>query len=256
MNNFSVDFACDILHTIIVLLRCVKGGIFKTMDLIKDSTMLARMSIREEVYLKVQDWIITGYFKPGVHLKDKELAEALGVSRTPVREALILLEEEGFVQSKRNSWTQVSPVDIEEAYRIYPIISALECLAIEESQSKIEATDIEKMELSIGHLKSALENQDALKALKADQEFHQIYIDKCDNEELIKIIFGLKLKLRRLESFYFNDFKTAEQSVLEHTDILQAIKLKDFKKFTDAVKANWDESLMRISNQYSLRTKN
>ena len=72
---------------------------------------IQRKFVKEEAYTKIRNWILEGILKPGSKLKDKDLALQLGVSRTPIREALLRLEDEGFVQTKPNSSTLVSSVD-------------------------------------------------------------------------------------------------------------------------------------------------
>ena len=85
-----------------------------------------RSFMREEVYKTLLTWIMEGELRPGEKLLDKELAESMGVSRTPVREAMRRLEDKGLVESAANRWTRVSEVSIHESEKIYPIISLRE----------------------------------------------------------------------------------------------------------------------------------
>jgi DNA-binding GntR family transcriptional regulator len=71
---------------------------------------LEKSLMRDDVYSRLRDWIITGTLEPGEKLRDADLAEQLGVSRTPVREALRRLEDEGLIETKQNAWTRVAPV--------------------------------------------------------------------------------------------------------------------------------------------------
>ncbi|WP_261304424.1 GntR family transcriptional regulator [Paenibacillus andongensis] len=204
-----------------------------------------RSSIREQVYHQIQEWIITGILKPGDKLKDQELAEVLGASRTPIREALLRLEEEGMVQTKANSWTQVAPVDFDEAYQLYPIIWSLEKLAVSFAQTNFQAIHVEQLEAFNEGLTQALKNENALDAQKFDHQFHQVFIDLSANKELIRVLDGLKKKLRRHEVTYFNGFLGAAQSVEEHTKFIQAIKTADFAAAAEMIEVNWKESFQR-----------
>lgn len=158
----------------------------------QDTAKVKRSSIREQVYLQIQEWIINGVLKPGDKLRDQELAETLGASRTPIREALLRLEEEGMIQSKANSWTQVAPVDINQAYRLYPMIISLEKLAVSFAREHITAAHIREMEQYNEQLRHALNEQDALEAQRLDTLFHQVLIRLSANEELISVLDGLK----------------------------------------------------------------
>ncbi|QYK67225.1 GntR family transcriptional regulator [Paenibacillus sp. S02] len=211
----------------------------------KHATKVKRSSIREQVYLQLQEWIISGVLKPGDKLKDQELAEVLGASRTPIREAILRLEEEGMVQTKANSWTQVAPVDIKQAYRLYPIIGSLEKLAVSFAQEKIESKHIKELELLNGELKRALKEENAILAQQYDAQFHQVFIDLSANEELIYVLEGLKKKLRRYEVTYFDGFLGAESSVAEHQKIISALIAKNFAAAADMIESNWKESFQR-----------
>ena len=123
---------------------------------IPQTQILDRTFIRDEVYKSLRKWIVRGKLEPGEKLKDKELATQLGVSRTPVREALRKLEDEGLVETAANRWTRVVPVTLEDAERIYPIMQKLEELALELAFPKIAVQHIQGMQNANNQLKEAL----------------------------------------------------------------------------------------------------
>ncbi|MDF9841676.1 MULTISPECIES: GntR family transcriptional regulator [unclassified Paenibacillus] len=211
----------------------------------QDTAKVKRSSIREQVYLQIQEWIINGVLKPGDKLKDQELAEALGASRTPIREALLRLEEEGMIQSKANSWTQVTPVDVNQAYRLYPMIISLEKLAVSFAKDHVTSAHIREMEQYNEQLEQALNTEDALEAQRLDTLFHQVLISLSANEELISVLDGLKKKLRRYEVTYFKGFTGAGQSVEEHRQIISALRAGDFTAAAAGIERNWQESFKR-----------
>ncbi|GIM44489.1 GntR family transcriptional regulator [Collibacillus ludicampi] len=219
------------------------------MTLPESTNKLQRTFIREEVYHTLQDWIVTGKLEPGEHLRDKELAEILGVSRTPIREALLRLEDEGLVQTKPNRWTQVAPINLEEARNIYPIVWSLERLALTTAFDRTSNQDIEKMELANHCLKQAMAAGDHMAALKSDNDFHSVYINLANNDELNKLLSGLKVKLRRIELYYFDRMKDAGVSCAEHDQIINSLKQRDLKGALDAIESNWKNSLARIQLQ-------
>ncbi|MGF9905975.1 GntR family transcriptional regulator [Brevibacillus porteri] len=217
--------------------------------LLEHAKKVKRSSIREQVYLQIQEWIISGVLKPGDRLKDQELAEVLGASRTPIREALLRLEEEGMIQSKANSWTQVAPVDINQAYRLYPVIWTLEKLAVSFAKENIKEEHVKEMEAINEELDRALKQGDALGAQHHDARFHQVIINLSENEELIHVLDGLKKKLYRYEITYFNGISGAEQSVEEHKKIIHSLNEKNFEEAAERIEVNWQESFQRrLSN--------
>ena len=101
------------------------------MPLPQSESKLSRTLAREEVYGRLRAWIIDGRLRPGELLRDQDIAATVGVSRTPVREALRRLEDEGLVETALNRWTRVAPIDVGKAAEIYAIVEALELFALE-----------------------------------------------------------------------------------------------------------------------------
>ncbi|MDE3046625.1 MAG: GntR family transcriptional regulator [Verrucomicrobiota bacterium] len=203
---------------------------------------IQRTFIREEAYLKLRDWILEGKLAPGAQLKDKELAQQLGVSRTPIREALLKLEDEGFVITKPNRSTQVSPIEIKDAYPLYSIVWTLEKLALNQAYESITNDHIEKMAQANERFLKKMKNKDRLGALEADHEFHSIYIEISHNKELEKIITDIKQKLKRLDLYYFDKVKNALLSYEEHQQIIESLRKKDLSAALKAVEHNWKAS--------------
>lgn len=107
---------------------------------------IKRKFIKDEAYDLISKKIISGELKPKTRIRINEMSEALGISRTPVREAILRLEDEGLILSKANRWTMVAPINIDETLNIYPIISSLEQLALKIGFSNINDEVIEELE--------------------------------------------------------------------------------------------------------------
>ncbi len=208
---------------------------------------IERPLVREQVYLRLLDWIVHGVLQPGEKVRDIDLAQRLGVSRTPVREALRRLEDEGFVQTAVNRWTRVSPVNVAEARRLYPIIWSLESLAIRAASREFTMADREAMQQANRRLRIALQRKNPVEASTADHDFHDVFIRRSENPELSSILHALKLKLRRIEVAYFDGCIVAERSVAEHEAILHALAQGDGEEAARAVEGNWRNSLGRIA---------
>ena len=140
-----------------------------------------RSFMREEVYKTLLTWIMEGELRPGEKLLDKELAESMGVSRTPVREALRRLEDKDLVESSANRWTRVSEVSIREPEKIYPIIWSLEELALSLAIERLTKDDFKKMDKANVALDNALYKENPVKASMADIRFHDVFIKRSDN---------------------------------------------------------------------------
>jgi len=207
---------------------------------------LERTFVREEAYTLLRNWIVEGKFEPGKKLRDKELAEELGVSRTPIREALLRLENEGLVQTKPNSSTIVAPIDLHKAFYLYSIVWSLERLALEQALPSLTEEHIALMTKLNKTLSKAIKNNDIFLAFQADYDFHWVYVELSGNNELQQILTTIKQKLRRIDLHYFKQTKDAHLSVKEHESILSALKKRDLSLALDAIESNWKACLERI----------
>lgn len=213
-----------------------------------NSKPINRFSMREEVYSTLLTWIMEGELRPGEKLLDKDLAEKMGVSRTPVREALRRLEDKELVESAANRWTRVAEIAIEEPEMIYPILWTLEELAVAQALKHMTEPDFVKMEQANEALDSALALGDPIRASRADARFHDVYIELSGNHFLIAILQDLKIRYRRIEVAYFEGSACAKDSVAEHRLILAALRTGDLVRVQSMIRLNWQSSLSRLKN--------
>ncbi|MCD4722917.1 MAG: GntR family transcriptional regulator [Desulfobacula sp.] len=209
---------------------------------------ITRPSMREEVYNTLLAWIMEGELRPGEKLLDKELAENMGVSRTPVREALRRLEDKSLVESSANRWTRVSEVSVKEPEMIYPIIWNLEELAVAQAMEYLTQADLKKMKDANTALGKALEEANPVKAYTADERFHDVYIQRSQNPHLVNILQDLKIKSRRVEVTYFKEYACAKYSLEEHCRIMNALMAKDLDLVRSLIRSNWQSSLKRLKD--------
>lgn len=207
---------------------------------------IQRTFVRQEAYLKIRNWILDGTLAPGAQIRDKELAEQLGVSRTPIREALLRLEDEGLVQTKPNRSTLVSSIDFHSALHLYSIVWTLEKLALTQAFGSITESHIQTMAEANERFLQKMKSRDRIAALDADYDFHSVYVRLSANKELEKIISELKQKLKRFDLYYFDKIKNAALSYEEHAQIIEALKVKDLSLAIHAVENNWKNSFSRF----------
>ena len=208
-----------------------------------------RTFIRDNAYESLRDWIVTGQLGPGEKLKDKELAAQLGVSRTPVREALRKLEDEGLVESAANRWTRVMPLDLGETERIYPIIRSLELLALDLAIPHLSEQHLLEMQGANDDLRAASGDGDPRAAVAADAALHQVLIGASANPELKSLLRQLKTRYRRLELAYFGDAESLAASYEEHRALIAALRDRDLDAARRILAANWRASVRRLRAQ-------
>jgi DNA-binding GntR family transcriptional regulator len=210
---------------------------------------LKRPILRESAYQQLRDWIVQGVLEPGEQLRDQELADRLGVSRTPVREALRRLEDEGLVETAKNRWTRVKPINLAEAEQIYPIRAVLDSLALRLALPHLTKASLSIMREANLRLEAALNSAQIPAAVEADSAFHHEYVRRCGNLELVEIIRGLRLKHHRLELAYFGSPQLGLVSVREHAGIIEAVAAGHVRQAEQRLYQHFHRALARLKGQ-------
>lgn len=200
---------------------------------------LSRSLAREEVYRSLKQWIIELQLAPGEILRDQELALQLGVSRTPVREALRQLEDEGLVITSFHKWTKVAPSRLEEIIELYPVVAALEVTALELAVPRLAEADLQELEAINTALTQAIATHAHQRATELDAQFHALIVRASKNAEIEKLLANLRPRIKRIELAHFGDQRMAPQSIQEHKTIIAALRAGDTQAAMQAIKQNW-----------------
>ena len=202
-----------------------------------DHTKPIRKTAKLHAFNQIQQWIIDGTLQPHEKLNDIELAQALGVSRTPIRESLQLLESQGFVTMQPGRATQVTPVEPQDIYNLLPPLAALQALAAELATPNMDEEAIRFLEDKNKEFARALQSNEFNTALKVDEEFHQEIVDRANNPYITSMVEMLQAHVRRL--YYYEKIKLREQSIEQHTELINLFKTGDTKKLAEVMRANW-----------------
>jgi DNA-binding GntR family transcriptional regulator len=209
---------------------------------------IAQLSARERIYEAIKTWIVEGVLEPEEQLKDVELAERFGVSRTPVREALRQLEDEGLVVTARNRWTRVAPLDLSEGSRLAPILGALEALALR-SAWPFAPAQVDEMARANAELERAIERRRAKDALNIDLRFHGVIDFASGNPDLVAMLGRLRDRMRRIDLAYWARPGLARPSVAEHAAIVDAIRSGGLDDALHALELHWrNERMFRLAD--------
>lgn len=199
---------------------------------------IKRLSLKEEVYLTLKNAIISLQLQPGERIHDLKLAEQFQVSRTPVREALKQLEDEGLVESIPGSHTRVTLLNSEEAKHAYIVVAALHALAARLAVHHIEEEDIQKLHSYNNVFAEAIEQKNAVKAIEYDRAFHEVFLKLAGNLEIEVALKGCASKIYRLEISQFTT-EIGRKSVEQHEKIIAACKQKNYDDVVRLVENNW-----------------
>jgi len=172
--------------------------------------------LRELVFAAMREAIVKGELKPGERLMEVQLAEEMGVSRTPVREAIRKLELEGLVVMVPRKGAYVAGLTLKDAANVFEIRGSLEGLAAALAAERITEEEINDLDRVLEDIAKAGEKGDVDTIIKKDMEFHQKLFSATRNERLAQIISNLKEQIDRFRIKSFTNPKRLKSVILEH----------------------------------------
>ena len=216
------------------------------MPLPKEQTSFERLSAKQRVYETVKDWIIEGQFKPDEKVSDIEIADYFKVSRTPVREALQLLEAQKLVKSYPGKATLVTDLETDNIEKWYQPMATLQQLAVTLAVERVTPEYIRRLrKLADEFAECVKEQTKPMPILRADKEFHGCILEMAGNEYITDFCDVLWIHIQRLEYGFFRD-TPLEESIDEHEKIIQALEMKDSYSASVLVKSHWDRTALMI----------
>jgi DNA-binding GntR family transcriptional regulator len=197
-----------------------------------------RALLRDNVYESLRDAIVDGTLAPGERLKDPQLEEWLGVSRTPIREALLRLERAGLVITQPGKATTVAPYDLASTISAQQVTAAMHELAARLAVPGISAGQVEAMSVANAAFASALDTGDVEAALDADDAFHAVFVRGSGNPVIAEVLEQTTPMLRRVERMRFSS-ESARQSVAQHNAVIELTRAGDAAAVADLCRENW-----------------
>lgn len=208
------------------------------MPLLDRSAPVRRGLLRDDVYVRLRDAIVAGELAPTEVLRDGDLAEQLGVSRTPVREALLRLTESGLVTSVPGRSTVVADVDIDAVRDAQAVVAAMHRLAVVEAAGQLSVADLERMRSANERFEAALLDGDVDAALAADDELHAVPVQACGNRAAATVLEQFTPVVRRLERQRFGTH-SGRSSVALHADLVDRCEAGDAEGAADVSDRIW-----------------
>ncbi|ABB16185.1 MULTISPECIES: GntR family transcriptional regulator [Carboxydothermus] len=186
--------------------------------------------LRELVFETLREAIINGVLKPGERLMEVQLAEELGVSRTPVREAIRKLELEGFVVMIPRKGAYVAGISLKDVADVFEVRAALESLAAGLAAERITDEEIEELERVLVQQQSLAESDRLEDIIRADTDFHEVLYRASRNERLIQIVSHLREQIQRFRTASLSQPGRLRLALEEHKEIVEAIAERNVEK--------------------------
>ena len=183
--------------------------------------------LSQKVYRALKTEIIKGSLKPGTKLLEGKIAEQMGVSRTPVREALKELAAEGFVKMNPNQAVVVSNASVEDVQEVLQIRGVLEGLAARLATRMISEEEIKELEKYQKQMEYYTKKDDVLAFSEMDAEFHELILNVCGNNRLIQIRKNLSDQAHRYRIRSLSVPGRLKYSLKEHQEIVEELKRKN-----------------------------
>ncbi len=190
--------------------------------------------LREIVYEELKAQILKGDIKPGTRMMEVELAEVLGVSRTPVREAIRKLEKEGLVKIEPRRGAYASELSVKDMVDILEVRQSMEGLAAYYCAQRINDEQKEQLRDYALAFNEAVEEGVYEDMISYDTKFHHLIVECCDNDILVHMVEQLQELVLRFRYLYYSDFKRAEQMPAEHHEIFEAVASGDAERAREA----------------------
>ncbi|HEX6054518.1 MAG TPA: GntR family transcriptional regulator [Intrasporangium sp.] len=197
-----------------------------------------RALLRDHAYESIRDAIVDGTLAPGERLRDSELESWLGISRTPIREALLRLERARLVIATPGRATIVAPVDLESTIGSQQVAASMHELAARLATPLLRKADIAQLTAANRRFAEAIEQQDVTAALEADDEFHGIFVTNSTNPVIREVLERVVPVLRRVERMRFGSL-AGRGSVAQHVQIIDCVRAGDAEGAARASRENW-----------------
>ncbi len=204
--------------------------------------MDAYLPLRDVVFNTLREAILRGDLVPGERLMELQLAAKLGVSRTPIREAIRMLEQEGLAITIPRKGAIVAGMTEKDMQDVLEIREALEELSVQVACDKITDEEVAKLRGNMENFETSLKSGDIKRMAEADVEFHDVIYQATDNPKLINMLNNLREQMYRYRVEYLKNPSNHEQLLREHEAIYRGIMAKDKGAVTEMIRKH-------ISNQ-------
>jgi DNA-binding GntR family transcriptional regulator len=197
---------------------------------------IARRALRHDVRREILAMILDGRLPVGERINERDLGARLEVSRTPIREALLGLEGEGFVESRPARGFAPVPLSARDVNDVYPMVATLEILAVRSTPPERLRAHLPELERLADQMAAA---PDARRAQALDDRWHARLVKECGNERLLRTLASLKRVVRRYELAWMADNAHVETSTEQHHAIVEALGRDDVDRAAELLDLNW-----------------
>lgn len=201
--------------------------------------VISRQPLRSQIRSHLVERLLGGDLEPGSQLNENQLTEELGVSRTPLREALLQLEFEGLLRSTPGKGFSVAPLEEEEMMSLFEVGGELESLALRLGGGVSEGQLEELREINTRRREILLENGDRDDLVSLDDRWHRILVSNCSNDQLLELLRLIRNRLYRYVYAFEGQKEKVEEAILDHDEIADALESGDLNSAIGRLRGHW-----------------
>ena len=210
-------------------------------------TMNEYLPLRDVVFNTLRQAILKGELEPGERLMEIQLAERLGVSRTPIREAIRKLELEGLVLMIPRKGAEVAKISARSLRDVLEVRRALEEPAIELACQRMTEEDLGELQKAQDEFKKAIADGDAMRIAETDEHYHDVIYSGTQNAKLIQMLNNLREQMYRYRLEYIKDADKRKILILEHERVLKAIRDRKVAEAKEAMREHIDNQEITVA---------
>ena len=218
------------------------------MDMDFEVNMNEYLPLRDVVFNTLRKAILRGELKPGERLMEIQLANKLGVSRTPIREAIRKLELEGLVLMIPRKGAEVSQITEKNMQAVLEVRKALEELSVQLACERITPEQVEEMKMAAEDFRKVLKSGDVTKIAEADVKFHDIIFAATNNQRLITLLNNLREQMYRFRVEYLKQKECYPQLLEEHDKLIALISGGEVEEACELMGCHIDNQASTVSD--------
>jgi DNA-binding GntR family transcriptional regulator len=208
------------------------------------ATAITRTNLRDAAKDRLRALIVTGGLAPRANVVERDLSERIGVSRTPLREALLALQGEGLLVSHPGRGFFVADLSVDEARELYPLIATLEAMAVRRGRPA-DVSGLRDLNMQFRRASSPS------LALAADRNWHEALIARCAAPRTAALLTPLRVVAARYEYRYFSGAAAIRASAEQHDQVIQLLERGRVPPAASLLEKNWEQGLQWVEKHFA-----
>lgn len=210
---------------------------------------VSQVTLADQAYDAIRSRILNGDMAAGEFVREHDVSEALGVSRTPVREALGRLSSEGFLERIPHRGFRVPEEPLGTLLELYPIVSTLELLAGKLALPHLTTSDITRLKDLNRQLARSQDSGDVRRRIELNEQFHHLICERSGSQRLTELLDDLRSQVSRLEIWYYSQRDRTQESVAQHDELIRSIEQGDHDHALSILERNMALTFERFAEE-------